>query len=75
MQLHEAFELIEMYSVGQANRAIQNEGWQLLAIAPGANGLTYVLGRPETPPVQERVRSAREIEALAAVPTEMHDIT
>lgn len=45
MQLHEAFELTEMHSVGQANRAIQNDGWQLLAIAPGANGVTYVLGK------------------------------
>ena len=49
MQLHEAFELKEAYSVGNANSAIQ-EGWKLLAVAPGANGVTYVLGRPETPP-------------------------
>jgi hypothetical protein len=45
MQLHEAVELKEAYSVGNANSAIQ-EGWKLLAVAPGANGVTYVLGKP-----------------------------
>ncbi|MGU3310194.1 hypothetical protein ACLBW8_28490 [Pseudomonas sp. M5A4_2d] len=44
MQLHEAVELKEAYSVGNANSAIQ-EGWKLLAVAPGANGVTYVLGK------------------------------
>ena len=40
------------YRVGDyrlINSAIQ-EGWKLLAVAPGANGVTYVLGRSETPP-------------------------
>ncbi|MFI8648528.1 hypothetical protein ACIGJK_27575 [Pseudomonas iridis] len=45
MQLHEAVELKEAYSVSNANKAIQ-EGWKLLAVAPGANGVTYVLGKP-----------------------------
>ena len=45
MQLHEAVELKEAYSVSSANTAIQ-EGWKLLAVAPGANGVTYVLGKP-----------------------------
>jgi len=44
MQLHEAVELKEAYSVSSANSAVQ-EGWKLLAIAPGANGVTYVLGK------------------------------
>jgi hypothetical protein len=43
MQLHEAVELKEAYSVSNANSAVQ-EGWKL-AIAPGANGVTYVLGK------------------------------
>ncbi|SED15115.1 hypothetical protein SAMN04490185_2872 [Pseudomonas frederiksbergensis] len=46
MQLHEAVELKEAYSVSNANTAIQ-EGWKLLAVAPGANGVTYVLGKPK----------------------------
>jgi hypothetical protein len=45
MQLHEAFELKEMYSVEQANRAIQTAGWQLLAVIPGGNGAIYVLAK------------------------------
>lgn len=45
MQLHEAFELKETYNANQANRAIQDDGWQLLGITPGANGVTYVLGK------------------------------
>lgn len=45
MQLHEAVELKEAYSVSNANTAMQ-EGWKLLAVAPGANGVTYVLGKP-----------------------------
>jgi len=44
MQLHEAFELKEAYSVSSANTAVQ-EGWTLLAVAPGINGVTYVLGK------------------------------
>lgn len=44
MQLHEAVELKEAYSVGNANAAVQ-EGWKLLAVVPGANGVTYVLGK------------------------------
>ncbi|WP_138738985.1 hypothetical protein [Pseudomonas sp. FSL W7-0098] len=44
MQLHEAVELKEAYSVSSANSAVQ-EGWKLLAVAPGANGVTYVLGK------------------------------
>jgi hypothetical protein len=44
MQLHEAVELKEAYSVSNANTAVQ-EGWKLLAVAPGANGVTYVLGK------------------------------
>ena len=44
MQLHEAVELKEAYSVSSANSAVQ-EGWKLLASAPGANGVTYVLGK------------------------------
>jgi hypothetical protein len=46
MQLHEAVELKEAYSVGNANAAVQ-EGWKLLAVVPGANGVTYVLGKPK----------------------------
>ena len=49
MQLHEAFELKESYSVGNANSAIQ-EGWKLLAVTSGANGVTYVLGKPAEKP-------------------------
>lgn len=48
MQLHEAAELKEAYSVGNANAAIQ-EGWTLLAVAPGASGVTYVLGKKAKP--------------------------
>jgi hypothetical protein len=48
MQLHEAFELKEAYSVSSANTAVQ-EGWKLLAVAPGANGVTYVLGKKAKP--------------------------
>jgi hypothetical protein len=44
MQMHEAIDLKEAYSVSGANKAVQ-EGWKLLAIAPGANGVTYVLGK------------------------------
>jgi len=44
MQLHEAFNLIEAYSVSSANSAVQ-EGWTLLAVVPGANGVIYVLGK------------------------------
>jgi hypothetical protein len=46
MQLHEAVELKEAYSVVNANTAIQ-DGWKLLAVAPGANGVTYVLGKKQ----------------------------
>ncbi|MNF95555.1 hypothetical protein D3C84_783160 [compost metagenome] len=45
MQLHEAFELKEMYSVDTANRAIQVGGWKLLAVIPGASGAIYVVGK------------------------------
>ena len=48
MQLHEAVELKEAYSVSNANSAVQ-EGWTLLAVAPGANGVTYVLGKKAKP--------------------------
>jgi len=34
-----------MYTVDQANRAIQTAGWQLLAVIPGGNGAIYVLGK------------------------------
>lgn len=44
MQLHEAFELKEANSVNSANSAVQ-EGWTLLAVVPGADGVTYVLGK------------------------------
>lgn len=44
MQLHEAVELKEAYSVISANTSVQ-EGWTLLAVVPGTNGVTYVLGK------------------------------
>ncbi|MDR6163089.1 MULTISPECIES: hypothetical protein [Pseudomonas] len=49
MQLHEAVELKEAYSVSSANTAVQ-EGWKLLAVVPGANGVTYVLGKTAPEP-------------------------
>lgn len=49
MQLHEAIELKEAYSESSANTASQ-EGWKLLAVAPGANGVTYVFGKPAPEP-------------------------
>jgi hypothetical protein len=48
MQLHEAVELKEAYSVGDANAAVQ-DGWKLLAVASGTNGVTYVLGQKAKP--------------------------
>ncbi|ANJ57029.1 hypothetical protein [Pseudomonas silesiensis] len=62
MQLHEAIDLKEAYSVSGANKAVQ-EGWKLLAIAPGANGVTYVLGKqadkekPKLPTADEIARA------------------
>lgn len=48
MQMSEAVELKEAYSVSSANTAIQ-EGWTLLAVAGTANGVTYVLGKAAEP--------------------------
>lgn len=44
MQMHEAVELLEAFNLDSANEAIQ-EGWRLLAVVPGASGVTYVLGK------------------------------
>lgn len=52
MQLHEATELKEAYSLSQANAALK-EGCTLLAVIPGANGVTYVLGKPKVGPGAE----------------------
>ena len=49
MQLHEAVELKEAYSVSSANAAVL-EGWKLLAVAPWTNGVTYVFGKPAPEP-------------------------
>lgn len=49
MQLHEAVELKEAYSVSSANTAVQ-DGWKLLAVTSGANGVTYVFGKPAPEP-------------------------
>lgn len=58
MQLHEAVELKEAYSVSSANTAVQ-EGWKLLAVAPGANGVTYVLGKTAPEPQMAKSLNAR----------------
>lgn len=46
MQLHEAAELKEAYTLSQSNTALK-DGWKLLAVVCGANGVTYVLGKPK----------------------------
>ncbi|WP_338919575.1 hypothetical protein V0M98_19750 [Pseudomonas silesiensis] len=62
MQLHEAIDLKEAYSVSGANKAVQ-EGWKLLAIAPGANGVTYVLGK-QADKEKPKLPAADEIEPI-----------
>lgn len=54
MQLHEAYEVKEVYSPQEANAAIQKEGWKLLAVtavtnptAPQFVSVCYVLGKPK----------------------------
>lgn len=44
MQLHEAVELKEAYSMSSANSEVQ-KSWKLVAVSLGANGVTYVLGK------------------------------
>lgn len=61
MQMHEAKELREAYSVGEAQQAL-NEGWKLLAVIAGqlnVNGVhvpVYVLGRN---PMLDAIRTAQ----------------
>ena len=57
MQLHETFEIIEVYGPQHANHAIQN-GWKLLAVTGISDPLggtqivsCYVFGKPK--PSQE----------------------
>ncbi|RMQ44414.1 hypothetical protein ALQ05_200100 [Pseudomonas amygdali pv. mori] len=46
MQLHEAFQLVEVLGVEEANQRIQQEGGKLLAITQRERvGSVYVLGK------------------------------
>lgn len=52
MELHEAYEVIEVYGAQEANKAIQKDGWKLLAIAsatspqaPTVVTIYYLLGK------------------------------
>lgn len=56
MEMHEAHEVKEVYSSQQANAAIQQEGWKLLAVtavtnpeAPQFVTVCYVLGKKVQP--------------------------
>ncbi|AZE96020.1 hypothetical protein C4J96_3921 [Pseudomonas orientalis] len=49
MKMHEAVELIEKYSLADANAAIQRD-WKLLAVVPGNDAVIYVLGKPAPEP-------------------------
>lgn len=54
MQLHEAFELVEIFGAVEATQYLQKgDGWKLLAVTPVTSpyshasvGACYVLGRP-----------------------------
>lgn len=54
MQLHEAHEVKEVYTHREANEAIQQDDWKLLAVASTTNPknlnvmcVCYVLGKPK----------------------------
>lgn len=58
MEMHEAYEVIEVYGAQEANTAIQKDGWKLLAITSAASPqaptfitICYVLGKRK--PVSE----------------------
>ncbi|SFL53701.1 hypothetical protein [Azotobacter beijerinckii] len=60
MQLHEAHEVKEVYSPQEANKAIQQEGWKLIAVTSASNpknedrmAVCYVLGKPAPAPLQK----------------------
>jgi hypothetical protein len=58
MEMHEVYEVTEVFSPQKANAAIQKDGWKLLAVtsatnpqAPPSVAVCYVLGKRK--PVSE----------------------
>lgn len=60
MQLHEAHELIEVYSASEATRRIQ-DGWTLLNTVGTDTRVVYVLGKRAPGPERETVSPASVI--------------